>query len=64
MKRPDAPLCLRCKHYFITFDARFPYGCRAMGFKSQQLPCKEVEAASGLACQSFERRPASAGSSN
>jgi hypothetical protein len=51
-------------HYFITYDQNFPYGCRAMNFKSRSVPCKEVESASGLPCQMHQsapkRRPAGA----
>lgn len=49
--------CARCAHYYITFDARFPYGCRIMGFKSQRLPAHEILAATGAACVAFESRP-------
>jgi hypothetical protein len=53
---PSAPKCTRCRHYFITYDPRFPYGCRAMNFKSRATPCLEVEAASGIPCQMFQLR--------
>ncbi len=36
------PNCLDCVHYFITYDARRPYGCRAMGFKSRHNPAQVV----------------------
>lgn len=48
--------CLKCTHYFITFDASFPYGCRALDFKSRRLPQYEVVAASNLPCQSFQAK--------
>lgn len=51
------PNCTRCAHYFITFDARFPYGCRAMNFKSKQLPQHEVRDATGTGCLAFRARP-------
>ncbi|MEW6164909.1 MAG: hypothetical protein AB1642_07590 [Pseudomonadota bacterium] len=54
--RSSRPVCTRCLHYHITYDPRFPYGCRAMGFKSRALPHTEVEAATGMACQSFQPR--------
>jgi len=50
------PKCTQCVHYFITYDPRFPYGCRAMNFKSRTLPQNEVEAASGMPCQMFQAR--------
>ena len=50
------PDCLRCVHYYITHEARFPYGCRAMAFKSKRLPMQEVLATSGTPCLMFEPR--------
>lgn len=50
------PSCLKCAFHFITYDPRFPYGCRAMNFKSRTLPQHEVEAATGMNCQSYQAR--------
>ena len=50
------PNCMKCRHHIITHDVNFPYACQAMGFKSRQLPCREVFASSGLDCQLFELR--------
>ncbi len=30
--------CHKCRFYYVTWDKRFPHGCRGMGFKSLQLP--------------------------
>ena len=30
--------CGDCKHYYVTWDKDFPYGCKAMGFKSRTYP--------------------------
>jgi hypothetical protein len=51
---------MKCMHHFITYDPSFPYGCRAMNFKCRTLPNLEVRAASGMDCQMFRCRPASA----
>lgn len=51
-----SPNCMQCRHHVITYDVNFPYACQAMGFKSRQLPCREVLASSGLACQMFVAR--------
>ncbi len=51
--RPQAPLCTRCAHYYITHDVSFPHGCRALDFKSRRPPILEVQDASGLECQYF-----------
>lgn len=48
--------CSHCAHHFITYDPSFPYGCRAMNFKSKRPPHLEVEAASGLPCQAYLAR--------
>jgi hypothetical protein len=45
---------MKCIHHFITYDPDFPYGCRAMNFKSARLPQYEVAGASQQACQSFQ----------
>ena len=33
--------CNSCAHFFITWNKRFPFGCRAMGFMSANSPSKE-----------------------
>jgi hypothetical protein len=45
--------CHSCEHYHTTWDARFPFGCRAHGFKSWKSPSLEVIEASGLECLLF-----------
>jgi hypothetical protein len=45
--------CGQCRHYYVTWDAAFPHGCRAMGFKSRIPPALEVRSASGLECQMY-----------
>ncbi|HEY9101920.1 hypothetical protein [Chitinimonas sp.] len=52
-----APNCMRCLHHYVTWDTRFPYGCRALGFKSLRLPSQEVFASSGQHCLHFHPRP-------
>ena len=53
-KPRTAPLCIRCHHYFITYNPSFPYGCRAMGFSSKRAPCLDVQEALGQACMRFQ----------
>jgi hypothetical protein len=48
--------CKKCRHYYITWDRKFPYGCKAIQFKSVRLPSVEVFAASGIACLRFEEK--------
>ncbi len=47
------PTCRYCKHYHITHDPDFRYGCRALGFKSRYQPCLDVISASGEQCLYF-----------
>ena len=51
-----APRCRHCGHYYITHDPSFPYGCRALDFKSRQAPIREVKEASGRDCLYFKPR--------
>jgi hypothetical protein len=48
------PNCLRCRHYFVTWQASFPHGCRLFQMKSKLLPSKEVLATSGTHCQAYQ----------
>ena len=50
--------CRKCRHYYITWDKKFPYGCKAIGFKSAKSPSLEVYAASGQVCLQFEDKTA------
>lgn len=52
-QKRQAPDCLRCKNYFITYDPRQPRGCRAYGFKSRDLPSHVVLSSSGAPCHFF-----------
>lgn len=59
----ELPECVKCMHYYVTYDPAKPYGCRAMGFKSRRMPAQVVYAASGLVCQLFslKMRPGNTG---
>ncbi|HDI59121.1 MAG TPA: uracil-DNA glycosylase [Desulfobacteraceae bacterium] len=48
--------CHRCIHYYVTWDKRFPHGCKAMGFKSKQLPSISVFASSNERCLLFKEK--------
>ena len=37
--------CHKCTYYYVTWNAQFPNGCRAMGFKSWYYPIDEVRSA-------------------
>ena len=55
--RAPRPDCLHCRHYFVTWDAQQPRGCRGYAFKSSELPSSVVLASSGEPCQLYERKP-------
>ena len=44
-------VCQKCVHYFVTWEAGKPHGCRAYGFKSQLLPSISVKKASDEDCK-------------
>nr|WP_238492489.1 uracil-DNA glycosylase [Desulfotruncus alcoholivorax] len=49
--------CFKCKHYYITWDGRFPNGCRIYGIKTKYNPSAEVLKATGKECFGFEEKP-------
>jgi hypothetical protein len=52
--KKEKTICFDCKYFFITWDDRFPRGCRAMDFKSKKMPSKLVYEASGMPCTKFK----------
>jgi hypothetical protein len=46
--------CHKCSHYYVTWEKKFPHGCRAMKFKSRQQPAAAVEKNSGMPCMMFK----------
>ena len=56
--RTPAIRCHRCRHYHVTWDERAPHGCRAMGFKSREMPIVVVRRTTpDLDCLLFQPRP-------
>lgn len=51
------PNCIKCKHYFITFDQSAPKGCRIYKIKSTTMPSQIVKQANnGNDCLGFEQK--------
>jgi hypothetical protein len=50
------PKCSDCKHFYITYDSRIPYGCKQFGFKCKDLPSKIVASAGQGECNGFEAK--------
>ncbi len=48
--------CFFCEHFYITYDVKFPYGCRTMGFKSARMPSVDVFSNSQMDCALFTRK--------
>jgi hypothetical protein len=48
------PICNKCEHYYITWEKKFPNGCRSMSFKSRELPSLAVRKNSGMDCLQFK----------
>ena len=46
--------CVKCKHFYITWDKAFPKGCRLFGFKSGNMPSVAVREATGKECTNYE----------
>jgi hypothetical protein len=48
--------CMKCEHFYITWDKNYPRGCRSYGFKTQQLPSLVVYQSSGLPCMHYAEK--------
>jgi hypothetical protein len=46
--------CVNCKNFFVTWENKFPYGCRAYEIKSKSAPNLQVLENTGLSCLLFE----------
>jgi hypothetical protein len=45
--------CFSCEHFYITYEKKYPYGCRIIGFKSVRLPSIDVYVNSDMECGLF-----------
>jgi hypothetical protein len=48
--------CLKCQHFYVTWDTNFPRGCKAFGFKTKTMPSLAVLSSSGEPCLKFEKK--------
>jgi len=46
--------CKECQFFYITWDKKFPYGCKQYGIKSKTSPDTQVLANTGVACLVFQ----------
>jgi len=55
--------CMKCEHYYITWDMNFPRGCRIYEFKTREWPSAVVYRSSGIPCMNYkEKKPPSSAS--
>lgn len=54
--------CFTCRHFFVTWNPRWPRGCRAFGFQTRELPSSLVRETSGGECRAHEERVSPSGS--
>jgi hypothetical protein len=48
--------CRGCIYYYVTWDKKSPYGCKALGFKSKLSPSTVVFQNSGIQCLKFQKK--------
>ena len=48
--------CFSCEHFYITYEQRYPYGCRIIGFKSVRMPSIDVYVNSHIECGLFVQK--------
>jgi hypothetical protein len=48
--------CFSCESFYITYDKKYPYGCRIIGFKSIRMPSADVYANSDMECGLFRQK--------
>ena len=50
--------CLKCKHYAVTWNPKFPNTCKLLGFKSAAMPSTVAYNSTGKVCEGFQSRDA------
>ena len=45
--------CIYCRHFNVSWDPRFPHGCKLFGVKSRAMPSQVVGEATGAPCEHF-----------
>ena len=49
-------IVLSASIFYITWEKNFPRGCKALGFKSIEMPFNVVSQSSGMRCLYFEQK--------
>lgn len=50
------PNCSQCRHFYITWNAKTPNGCRQFGIQAQERPSAVILSAGLGECQGFEEK--------
>ncbi|KAB2952312.1 uracil-DNA glycosylase [Heliorestis acidaminivorans] len=48
--------CLRCEHFYITWEPKFPRGCKLLNFKTRSMPSLVVFQSCGHPCDGFREK--------
>lgn len=51
-----ATSCMKCIHYFSTYDPKAPRGCRLFAIASSKFPAQIVLQQTGSECDALETR--------
>ncbi|RXT13516.1 uracil-DNA glycosylase [Ammoniphilus sp. CFH 90114] len=54
MEKQQRINCVKCKHYYVTWDKHNPRGCKFFEFKTSLLPSLVVFQSSGQPCLKLE----------
>ena len=50
MNNKNKIICYGCNYFFVTYKQSKPYGCKAYGFISKNMPANVVLKSSGIKC--------------
>ncbi|QZY55706.1 uracil-DNA glycosylase [Crassaminicella profunda] len=45
--------CRKCKYFYVTWDVKFPNGCKLFGIKAKSVPSILVYQSTGEKCTHF-----------
>ncbi|MCL2704050.1 MAG: hypothetical protein FWE91_10655 [Defluviitaleaceae bacterium] len=48
------PNCLKCRHYAVTWETKYPYSCKLLGFKTASVPSVVAYKSTGKECEGYE----------
>ncbi|MCT4621777.1 MAG: uracil-DNA glycosylase [Marinisporobacter sp.] len=48
--------CRKCKYFYVTWDVKFPNGCKLFGIKAKSAPSILVYRSTGEKCTHFTEK--------